>query len=119
MNARNFMTNDVVSFKAGVKMLFSLLLVNAIVAARPASASDAVNGKLIAVSRCAPCHAVEHDGRRNEIAESPPFDVISTKFDSNQTALVEFILAPHAKMNMRISRREGEDIAAYIAALGK
>jgi mono/diheme cytochrome c family protein len=81
-----------------------------------ALAADAANGRLLAASHCAVCHAVA-PGQRNEVADAPPFDAIGRKHDYNAGALVLVILGPHPKMNFMPRRPDAEDIAAYIATL--
>jgi len=99
-----------------MKLLSSLLPVSALLAAQPGLAADAAEGKRIAASRCAPCHVIEQN-QNATIAESPPFEVIASKFRSNPESLPSFILSPHAKMNMTITPREATDVAAYIWTL--
>ena len=97
--------------------LGGVLLVSAF-AAQSAVAADADNGKRLAQQHCSPCHIVE-PGSRRELANSPPFDAIAQKF-GNAPELVAFaILAPHPRMNLTPSRRDAQDIAAYIATLAK
>ena len=83
-----------------------------------AAAADADNGKRLAQQHCSTCHIVE-PGSRRELANSPPFDTIAKKF-SNAPELIAFaILDPHPRMNLTPSRRDAQDIAAYIATLAK
>jgi mono/diheme cytochrome c family protein len=103
-----------------VKSRYGLLLLVGVAAIRPALAADAENGKRIAMSRCAACHMI--DTNRTGLAvgsESPPFEIVASKFRSNPGGLVSFILAPHARMNMTISPREAADVAEYILTLAK
>jgi mono/diheme cytochrome c family protein len=89
----------------------------AILIAQSAMAADADNGKRVAQQRCSTCHIVEPD-QRQEVADSPPFETIARKF-GNQPELIAFaILQPHPRMNLSFTRREAEDIAAYISTLG-
>ena len=90
----------------------------AIVFAQTAFAADADNGKRVALVRCAPCHIVEPNQSR-EVADSPPFESIARKFGSNPESLAFAILDPHPRMNLTFTRREVEDIAAYISTLAK
>jgi len=57
--------------------------------------------------------------QRNEVAKSPPFDAIAENFGSNFELLYSAVRDPHPRMNMVITRREAEDIAAYISTLAK
>jgi mono/diheme cytochrome c family protein len=84
----------------------------------PALAADADNGKRLAESRCVTCHMVAPSPRR-EVADAPPFDVIARKFEVQPQALAFAILDPHPRMNVALTRREAEDIAAYINTLAR
>jgi cytochrome c2 len=83
-----------------------------------AAAADANNGKRIAQMRCAPCHIVIPNQRR-EVADSPPFEDIARQNGFNAEMLAYLILSPHPRMNLSFTREEVEDLAAYIASLGK
>ena len=84
----------------------------------PALAADADNGKRLAEARCVTCHMVAPSPRR-EVADAPPFDVIARKFQVQPEMLAFAILDPHPRMNVALSRREAEDIAAYINTLAR
>ena len=84
----------------------------------PALAADADNGKRLAESRCVTCHMVAPSPRR-EVADAPPFEVIARKFEVQPQALAFAILDPHPRMNVALTRREAQDIAAYINALAR
>lgn len=87
-------------------------------AMQQAFAAEAENGRRLAQQHCSPCHIVE-PGQRQEVADSPPFETIARKF-GNAAELIAFaILAPHPRMNIVISRRDAQDIAAYIGSLEK
>jgi mono/diheme cytochrome c family protein len=94
------------------------LAIAAIFTAQCALAADADNGKRIAQARCSPCHVVV-PGQREELAHSPPFAAIARKSGFNADMLAYSILEPHPRMNMTVTRAEADDIAAYIATLGK
>jgi cytochrome c2 len=83
-----------------------------------AAAADANNGKRIAQMRCAPCHVVTPN-QRKEVADSPPFEDIGRQNGFNAEMLAYLILSPHPRMNLGFTRDEVEDLAAYIASLGK
>jgi hypothetical protein len=57
--------------------------------------------------------------QRKEVADAPPFDTIARKFDVDKDVLAFLLLHPHPRMNVRITRREAEDIAAYISTLAR
>jgi mono/diheme cytochrome c family protein len=94
-------------------MLFSaLLLIPA------ALAADADNGRRLAQARCVPCHAIGPDQPR-DVADAPPFETIARKFALNPDMLAFSLLDPHPRMNLPLTRREAQDIAAYINTLAK
>jgi mono/diheme cytochrome c family protein len=97
--------------------LSSVLFISAFTV-QSAVAADADNGKRLAQQHCAPCHIVEPSSRR-ELANSPPFDTIAQKFGNAPELIALAILAPHPRMNLTPSRRDAQDIAAYIATLAK
>ena len=101
-----------------IQSIWRFLLVPAILLAPAALAADADNGKRLAQARCVPCHAIETD-RARQVADAPPFEVIARKFGSNAELLAFSLLNPHPRMNMTLTRRETQDIAAYISTLAK
>jgi mono/diheme cytochrome c family protein len=94
------------------------VLYAATLVAQSANAADADNGKLLARQHCSPCHIIEQ-GSRRELANSPPFDTIARKFSDAPELIAFAILSPHPRMNLTPSRRDAQDIAAYIATLAK
>ena len=95
---------------------FSLL--PALLAASAALAADADNGKRHAEMRCVTCHIVSPSERR-DVTEAPPFETIARKFASNPDTLAFSIVDPHPRMNVTLTRREAQDVAAYINTLAK
>jgi mono/diheme cytochrome c family protein len=87
-------------------------------AAQSTLAADADNGRRLAQQHCSPCHNVEPNQRR-ELANSLPFEMIAQKYGNAPEAIAFAILAPHPRMNVTLSRREAQDIAAYIATFAK
>jgi mono/diheme cytochrome c family protein len=81
-------------------------------------AADANRGRDIAQQQCAACHIVTPGGR-NELADSPPFDLIGRKNGFDASALAFSLLGPHPKMNFALSQRDAEDVAAYIGTLAR
>ena len=78
--------------------------------------ADADHGSILAQRWCASCHVVS-SAQRTEIDHSPSFASIAQRADFNAEQLAFFLLEPHPKMpNMSLSRKEAEDLAAYIAA---
>jgi mono/diheme cytochrome c family protein len=101
-----------------MKMAYYAMLYVAPFVAEGAFAADADNGKRLAQQHCSPCHVVE-PGSRRELANSPPFETIARKFGEAPELIAFAILSPHPRMNLMPSRRDAQDIAAYIATLAK
>jgi len=90
----------------------------AILVASGELAADPDNGKRLAETRCVTCHIVSPSQRR-EVTDAPPFEVIARKFSSNPEMLAFSMFDPHPRMNVTLTRREAQDIAAYINTLAK
>jgi mono/diheme cytochrome c family protein len=99
-----------------MKLSYSAVLFASAFAAQSSVAADADNGKRLAQQHCSPCHLVE-PVRVRELANSPPFETIARKFGNAPELIAFAILAPHPRMNLTPSRRDAQDIAAYIATL--
>jgi mono/diheme cytochrome c family protein len=81
--------------------------------------ADAAKGKVLAQRWCASCHIVAPD-QQQASADAPPFAGIARAPGFSAQRVAFFLLDPHPKMpQMALSRRDAEDIAAYIAALGR
>jgi mono/diheme cytochrome c family protein len=83
-----------------------------------AFASDVENGRRVAEARCVTCHVVGSEPRR-ELGDAPPFQAIAQKFAVSPELLAFSILEPHPRMNVTLTRREAQDIAAYINSLAR
>jgi len=94
------------------------LFVAASLVASAAAAADADNGRHIAETRCIGCHIVSPAPRR-DVPDAPPFDVVARKFAISPETLAFALLDPHPRMNVPLTRREAQDIAAYINTLVK
>jgi mono/diheme cytochrome c family protein len=81
-----------------------------------AHAADADNGKRLVEARCVSCHSMGLRERR-QLSEAPSFPTIASKLGSNSELLAYSLLDPHPRMNEPLTRREAQDIAAYIATL--
>src|SRR4029453_5081474 len=92
------------------------MLLAAALGAQSAIAADEDNGKRLAQQHCSPCHVVE-PGSRRELENSPPFETIARKLGSAPESITFAILSPPPRMNLTSSRRDAQDIAAYIATL--
>jgi mono/diheme cytochrome c family protein len=101
------------------KVIAMLGCVWGVLAAPAALAADADNGARLAERWCATCHVVAL-GQRAASADAPPFASIARMPTFNAETLAFFLLEPHPKMpNMGLTRREADDIAAYIATLSR
>ncbi len=94
------------------------LMAPVLVAASAACAADAENGRRVAEARCVPCHAVTPNQRR-DLTEGPSFEAVARKFAASPDTLAFAMRDPHPRMNVPLTRREMDDIAAYINTLGK
>ncbi len=85
-------------------------------AAAPACAGDAQKGAVIAKRWCASCHVVSKD-QTSANADAPSFfDIAQRRTDRKQ--LGNFLVDPHPPMpDMHLSRKEIDDIVAYIRSL--
>ena len=101
-----------------VQLLPFCSLLPAIMAASGALAADADNGKRLAETRCVTCHIVSPSERR-DVTDAPPFEAIARKFASNPDTLTFSIVNPHPRMNVTLTRREAQYVAAYINTLAK
>ena len=101
-----------------MKSAGSVLLYAVAFAGQNALAADTDSGKRLAQQHCSPCHIVEPN-QRQELADSPPFETVAQKYGNAPELIAYAILAPHPRMNVMLSRREAQDIAAYIATLAK
>ena len=97
-----------------------MILISALLAGvSSAMAADADNGQRLAQRWCASCHVVAPD-QREASADAPPFASIAKTpgFDGQRVAF--FLLEPHPKMPpMALSRRDAEDLAAYMVRLSR
>lgn len=98
------------SFQAGV---FGLALLSA----HPALAANAARGKVLAEHWCVSCHVVAA-GQTSATASSAPTFMWLAKSSKSEKALKAFLIAPHPPMpNLSLSRREINDVVAYIESL--
>jgi hypothetical protein len=67
---------------------------------------------------CVSCHIVSPTERR-DVTDAPPFEAIARNFASNPDTLAFSIIDPHPRMNVTLTRREAQDVAAYINTLAK
>ena len=104
--------------RLAAKVILAVYLVTMAPAA--ANAGNASNGERIAKTSCAACHIVEAPPMiRREVADAPPFIAIARKFNFNADMLVFELIEVHPKMNFGLTRREADDVAAYMSTLGR
>ena len=85
----------------------------------PSIAGDPDQGEQLARRWCSSCHLVAGD-QRQASADVPPFSAIARMPNFTQEKVAFFLLDPHPKMpSLGLSRREADDIAAYIGSLVK
>ena len=78
-------------------------------------AADADHGSTLAKRWCASCHIVS-SSQSVVIDHSPSFASIAQRPNFNAEKLAFFLLEPHPKMpDLSLSRKEADDLAAYIA----
>jgi mono/diheme cytochrome c family protein len=99
-------------------MIRAFVLSAVVLGTTPVMAADAAQGRRVAEVRCVPCHALAEPQPR-QVSEAPSFEMIARKYAVSPESLAFGILDPHPRMNMTISRREAEDVAAYINSLAR
>ena len=84
-----------------------------------AYAADVDHGETLAKRWCAACHVVSDDQSHGS-DNVPTFASIGRRPGVTADSIATFLRDPHPKMpDMQISRKESEDLAAYIVSLGK
>jgi cytochrome c len=77
------------------------------------AAGDSEQGRAIAETWCASCHAVERTPVATDIA--PPFSTIMERPDVTPDRLRAWLADPHPPMpNLDLTRQEIEDLVAYL-----
>ena len=79
-----------------------------------AAAADAENGQRLAERWCSACHVVTLS-QTQAYSDAPPFEEIAKRPGFTESGMVRFLLDPHGKMALDLSRTEAADIAAYIS----
>ena len=83
-----------------------------------AVAQDLENGRRLAERWCAACHAVKPDSGKSKGV--PSFAIIAAKENITAEMIASFLLMPHATMpNFPLSRKDANDLAAFIMAMKK
>ena len=98
------------------------LMVEPTLAITPAfgAGPDPDNGQRLAHRWCEACHVVVVSAtqRHSTTDQAPPFASIAKTLGFDAAKIALFLLDPHPKMpDMGLSRKEAEDLAAYIATL--
>jgi mono/diheme cytochrome c family protein len=92
------------------------LVLAGILGAQSAVAADLQNGKRIAEARCAECHFIVGHLRKEVAA---PFATISSKYGSNAELIAHAFLEQHPRMVGPGEQEDVNDVAAYIATIGR
>ncbi len=86
--------------------------------ARTAVAQDLDNGRRLSERWCAACHQIGATPGR--FRRAPPFAAIAAKDNITAEMIASFLLLPHSTMpNLPLSRKDADDIAAFIMAMRK
>jgi mono/diheme cytochrome c family protein len=79
---------------------------------------DARAGGQLARYWCAGCHVVANDQQRPAVAGVPPFRTLANDPQVTEYRIRMFLITPHTIMpNFMLTRRETDDIVAYIQSL--
>jgi len=85
-------------------------------AAVPAEARDAANGRVLAEKWCAGCHLIGDSVPGSDVA--PPFRAIASDPAKSRGRLEAWLATPHTAMpSMPLSRRDIDDLLTYIESL--
>ena len=83
-----------------------------------ASAQDLENGQRLSERWCSECHAIGPAPAKSSKARS--FAAIAAKESITTEMIASFLRLPHATMpNVPLSRKDAQDIAAFIMAMKK
>lgn len=96
----------------------NLFIAAALFGAGAARAQDLPAGKRIAQVWCSNCHSVAVQGATTARDEAPTFLSIAQMKSTTAMSLAAFLTTPHGGMpNLTLSRREIQDLSAYILSL--
>jgi cytochrome c len=95
----------------------TFVAVGIVFGAAPArAAGDVVAGHTLAQVWCSSCHLVDQAGQGRDTA--PPFATIANRSDADRRWLRGWLTEPHPPMpNFNLSRRQIDDIVAYLDSL--
>jgi mono/diheme cytochrome c family protein len=83
-----------------------------------AMAQDLENGRRLSERWCAACHSVQPGSGKSKGV--PSFAIIAARENISAGMIASFLLLPHATMpNFPLSRKDADDIAAFIMAMKK
>ncbi|MEG6509841.1 c-type cytochrome [Methyloligella sp. 2.7D] len=102
----------------GLLLSFAAVLLVPAASALAADSIKAKQGKEIAERWCSSCHLVSTDQKQAGAVGTPSFMAIAAKYDGAVDVLQGFLIEPHPPMpDMALTRREIQDLIAYIASL--
>lgn len=83
-----------------------------------ALAQDVENGRRLSARWCSECHAI--DPAEGKAGRTISFAAIAGRQDITSDMITSFLRMPHATMpNMPLSRKDAQDIAAYMMGMKK
>ncbi len=102
-------------------LLYTLAVGSSIAAMAPAlgqeTPGDVAAGRQIAETWCAACHRINSQDAR-ALTEAPSFPQVANLPSTTALALNVFLHTSHADMpNFQLTRRQADDIIAYILSL--
>lgn len=101
-----------------MRPLFAVLvIILAVSVPLAAQAGDAGDGLVLAKRWCASCHLIADDQKQGQDIP-PPFSAIAKMPGVDAAMITNFLIDPHPRMpDMQLTRKEAEDLAAYIASM--
>jgi mono/diheme cytochrome c family protein len=99
-------------------LTLSLAIALTLLAGNETTAQDVENGLRLSERWCSGCHAIgPAPGKFNR---APSFAAIAAKEAISSDMIASFLLLPHATMpNIPLSRKDAQDIAAFIIEMKK
>jgi len=103
-----------------IRGLSGLILAAFLQPAMAQELGDARAGLAYASQVCAECHAVRVDQTSSPNSRAPRFEAVANTRGMSEMALRVWFQSPHPSMpNLMISKKDGDDVIAYILSLRK